>query len=139
MKRAEPKANRTCLRVENFNPPLLPESVRVNGKRRRPAAKAPPSDETLTLQPVTQVEARIDVGWGNALFIRGEGLGLSWDRGTPMACVDGSTWVWITTGAADRLRFKLLINDQLWAGGDDLGVEPGARIEVSPAFPSWPR
>ncbi len=40
------------------------------------------------------VEANVDVGFGNTLFIRGEGPGLSWEHGTPMRCAGASTWEW---------------------------------------------
>src|SRR5688572_5617630 len=30
---------------------------------------------------VTTITARVDVGFGNALFLRGEGAGLSWNKG----------------------------------------------------------
>src|SRR4030095_613806 len=47
------------------------------------AAQPPPSVSV----PVTILEAKIDVGYGNTLFIRGEGPGLSWAQGTPMTCM----------------------------------------------------
>jgi hypothetical protein len=82
----------------------------------------------------TVVEARIDVGMGNALFIRGEGDGLSWDKGQPLACMNASTWVWHSAQARDRIVFKLLVNDQLWAKGVDLVLEAGRKLEFVPAF-----
>jgi hypothetical protein len=93
------------------------------------AANRPATPETLT-----EIAARIDVGLGNTLFIRGQGDGLSWDKGAPLECQDGSTWVWSTRRANDRLIFKLLLNDLIWAQGDDLIVEPGKKIEVAPRF-----
>ena len=42
-------------------------------------------------KPVT-IEAKIDVGFGNTLYLRGEGVGLSWTQGVPLTCVDGKTW-----------------------------------------------
>jgi len=85
-------------------------------------------------EKVTEVAAKLDVGWGNALFIRGQGDGLSWDKGTPLACADGSTWVWSTHRAKGRVVFKLLLNDQVWAEGSDHFVEAGQRLEIVPAF-----
>lgn len=83
-------------------------------------------------KPVT-IEAKIDVGFGNMLYLRGEGLGLSWSQGVPLTCVDGKTWKWTgeTTG---QLRFKLLINDEVWSQGEDLVATPGEKLEISPAF-----
>jgi hypothetical protein len=80
------------------------------------------------------VTARIDVGFGNTLFIRGEGGGLSWDRGQPLVCIEGATWVWSSRRAKEPLRFKLLVNDQLWCRGENLQVAPGCEVEVVPAF-----
>lgn len=133
------KASQANLTERDLTASTLPESTRVNGKRPITTRKTARSAEAVTAEGVTQVEAKIDVGWGNTLFIRGEGAGLSWDKGTPMACLDATTWIWLTTGAGSPVRFKLLINDELWAGGDDLAVAPGACIEVKPAFPSWAR
>ena len=83
---------------------------------------------------VTTITARVDVGFGNTLFIRGEGDGLSWDQGRPLVCVDGSTWVWSSRDAHRLIRFKLLVNDQLWCRGENFEVAPGAEVEVTPSF-----
>ena len=74
------------------------------------------------------------MGWGNALFLRGKGDGLSWDKGTPLVCADSSTWFWATRQAKQRIVCKLLLNDQVWATGDDLVLEPGNHLEVVPSF-----
>ena len=85
-------------------------------------------------ETTTEIAARIDVGMGNALFIRGQGDGLSWDKGTPLECKGASTWVWSSRQASDKLVFKLLLNDTVWAKGEDLVVEAGRRVEVVPGF-----
>jgi hypothetical protein len=106
---------------KNYQPNVTP----IGGA---PSAKpAPPP------KPVTTIEAKIDVGFGNHLFVRGQGAGLSWDHGTPLTCVDGQTWRW-TAEASDALKFKLLINDTVWAAGEDLVATPGKRVQVVPAF-----
>lgn len=83
-------------------------------------------------KPVT-IEAKIDVGFGNTLYLRGEGLGLSWSQGVPLTCVDGKTWKW-TAETEQQLKFKLLLNDQVWSQGEDLVATPGQKLEISPAF-----
>jgi hypothetical protein len=85
-------------------------------------------------EQVALVEAKIDVGVGNSLFIRGEGEGLSWEKGQPLMCVDAAKWVWSAQHAKDRTVFKLLLNDQIWAQGEDAIVEPGRRVEIVPHF-----
>ncbi len=84
-------------------------------------------------RPVTTIEAKVDVGFGNNLFVRGEGPGLSWDRGVPLKCIDPDTWQW-SVPAGDPLKFKLLLNDAVWAKGEDLVARPGQRLEITPAF-----
>jgi len=82
---------------------------------------------------VTTIEAKIDVGFGNNLFLRGEGNGLSWNSGVPLQCVDGKTWRW-STQATDNLKFKLLLNDAIWSQGEDLLAKPGQKVEIQPNF-----
>jgi hypothetical protein len=79
------------------------------------------------------IEAKIDVGFGNALYLRGEGMGLSWNQGVPLTCVDGMTWKW--SGEINNpLKFKLLLNDAVWAAGEDLVAAPGQKMEICPTF-----
>jgi len=93
----------------------------------KPAQSGAKGNATVT------IEAKIDVGFGNQLYLRGEGQGLSWNHGIPLNCVDNSTWKW--TGKADeQLKFKLLLNDAVWAQGENLVATPGQRVQVSPAF-----
>lgn len=83
---------------------------------------------------VTTISANIDVGFGNFLFIRGEGSGLSWDRGLRMECVADDRWN-ITLGESSRpFVFKFLINDEIWSTGDDYTLEPGGTATFSPRF-----
>jgi hypothetical protein len=82
---------------------------------------------------VTTIDVKHDVGFGNALFLRGQGGGLTWDHGVPLVCVDGKTWRW-SGKVKDPLTFKLLINDKIWSAGNDLTVKPGQKLEVKPIF-----
>jgi hypothetical protein len=113
----------------------IPETVT---KTAAPAKAEVKLAETTTgsarsmAKPVT-IEAKIDVGFGNTLFLRGEGLGLSWTQGVPLTCVDGKTWKW-TGETKEQLKFKLLLNDQVWSQGEDLVATPGQKVEISPAF-----
>lgn len=92
--------------------------------------KTPHATTTVNL---TAIEARIDVGFGNGLFLRGQGDGLSWERGVPLTCVDGQTWQW-SGPVAEKLTFKLLLNDAVWSQGDDIVAAPGQKLEVVPTF-----
>jgi hypothetical protein len=115
-------------------PRKMSTSVRTKGARKSPVGERQPTQVAAAKETFTVVEARIDVGLGNSLFIRGRGDGLSWDKGKPLSCVDASTWVWVTAKAQDKLIFKLLMNDQIWAQGPDMVVEAGQKFEFTPVF-----
>ncbi len=83
---------------------------------------------------VIVVEAKVDVGFGNKLFIRGRGAGLSWDKGAPLQCIAPSTWVWFSSQAGDQVLFKLLLNDAIWSEGEDLVAGAGKPVQVVPSF-----
>lgn len=93
---------------------------------------SPPKSAAATAIPTT-IEAKVDVGFGNSLFVRGEGAGLSWEHGTPLTNVDAQTWR-LTVPAADKLHVKLLINDSIWAQGEDVVITPGKSVQLSPSF-----
>jgi len=111
---------RKVARISASRSTIPPRSIRQH-PRREPEA-------------VTTVTARLDVGFGNSLFIRGEGEGLSWDKGRLLVCIEGATWVWSSQRAKDHVRFKLLINDQLWCRGENMEIAPGGSVEVVPTF-----
>jgi hypothetical protein len=97
------------------------------------ASKAAAGPLKSTAAALTTIEVKIDVGFGNAVFLRGQGSGLTWEHGVPLACVDGSTWRW-TQKVAAPVTFKVLLNDQVWSAGGDIVVAPGQKVEVSPSF-----
>lgn len=97
------------------------------------AAPTPAKSPIVTAAAPITIEAKINVGFGNKLFVRGQGAGLSWDHGVPLECVDSQTWR-LTVPAKDKLQFKLLLNDSVWAQGEDVVAAPGKKVEVVPAF-----
>ena len=74
------------------------------------------------------------IGIGNKLFIRGDGPGLSWDKGVPMQFVSIGKWGWATQDAAGPVRVKLLKNDETSALTGDLTLEPGRHTEITALF-----
>jgi hypothetical protein len=99
----------------------------------KPSVKTPSSTTTTPSGAITTIDVKADVGFGNALYLRGEGSGLNWERGVPLSCVDGKTWRW-SAPVTSPIKCKVLLNDQVWSSGQDLKVDPGQRIEVAPAF-----
>ena len=110
------------------------EGVRVKTPRKPDSELERRCQETPVAKPVTVVEAKIDVGLGNALFIRGQGNGLNWEKGQPLNCVDASKWIWESAPSKEKTVFKLLVNDAIWARGEDIVVEAGRKIQVEPGF-----
>ena len=98
---------------------------------KRPAA---PAKKKTGEPPVTFISAQIDIGFGNHLFIRGEGPGLSWDRGVAMDCVAADLWTTSLKNVKEPVAFKVLINDTTWCAGNDYIVEPGQSVTVTPTF-----
>src|SRR6185437_14125736 len=110
----------------------LPETATQTAAPQTKSTETTTGSARSSAKPVT-TEAKIDVGFGNTLFLRGEGLGLSWTKGVPLTCVDGNTWKW-TGDASEQVKFKLLLNDQVWSQGEDLIATPGQKVEIAPAF-----
>jgi hypothetical protein len=104
-----------------------PKAAAVEDKR------APGQKSAVSPPRATTIEAKIDVGFGNAIYLRGQGPGLSWERGVPCECVNGNIWRW-SAPRAEKLTFKLLLNDSVWSKGADLEIGPGEKVEVVPSF-----
>ena len=109
---------------------VLPKKVPTK-KAVAPKAKIPTKKALKT-----SIIARVDVGFGNQLYIRGAGAGLSWDKGLPLENVSAYEWAFATTKAKSDVTFKFLINDELWAEGDNVTVAEGATSISSPVF-AW--
>ena len=103
----------------------------------KPAAKkkaAPAVKRVATKPVVTTIVAQIDIGFGNALHIRGEGPGLSWDRGVLLDCVSDSQWKIELPESARPVIFKFLVNDLSWSTGEDYSVPAGGSVKLTPTF-----
>jgi hypothetical protein len=100
-----------------------------------PAPAAAPAVKPAAAMPVlTTITARIDVGFGNALFVRGEGPGLSWETGLPMECVQNDLWRVVLAESVRAFTFKFLINDTTWSAGPDFTAACGTSVTLTPEF-----
>jgi len=100
-----------------------------------PALPTTPPVKTVASQPVlTTITARIDVGFGNALYVRGEGAGLSWDQGRAMECIADDLWRIVLAESARAYTFKFLINDTTWSSGPDFTAACGTSVTLLPEF-----
>ena len=106
--------------------------------KKAPAKKAASPKAKISSTQVVKISiiARVDVGFGNQLYIRGTGADLSWEKGLPLKNVSSYEWAFATTKAKRDVTFKFLINDELWAEGDNVTVAEGATSISSPVF-AW--
>jgi hypothetical protein len=72
--------------------------------------------------------------WG-AIYLRGEGAGLSWNKGLKLDHKAGNEWIWETYEPINRTEFKVLIDDKLWEEGPNHVLEPGHTVEYTAKFP----
>jgi hypothetical protein len=82
----------------------------------------------------TTITARVDVGFGNALFLRGEGPGLSWEKGLAMTNVGADLWQVTLEQSARSYAFKFLVNDTTWSAGPDFTAACGTSVTLTPEF-----
>jgi len=120
----------------------VPVKAKIRVKKRRVLAASKPTPmPTQTSAPlvvraplVTTITAHIDIGFGNALYLRGEGADLSWDRGTLMNCVADNCWSLQLPESGRPLIFKFLVNDLSWSAGQDYTVASGDTLGTTPTF-----
>jgi hypothetical protein len=97
--------------------------------------KAPVKKSVAPKQTAAQARiiARVDVGFGNTLYVRGEGAGLSWKKGTALTNVTPYEWA-LSSSKKGKVIFKFLINDELWAEGENITLQAGRESISSPTF-----
>ena len=83
---------------------------------------------------ITTVIAKIDVGFGNQLFIRGSGANLNWDRGIAMDNTNSDEWKLTSSEFGNDFECKFLINDRIWSAGENLTLKAGKQLVVEPKF-----
>jgi hypothetical protein len=96
---------------------------------KKAAAKKPAAKKASAKSPI-KVKALVDVGFGNSLFIRGNGAGLSWEKGQLMENATPSEWIWSQQAAGEEVQFKFLINDEIWSEGEDYSLYPDVAESV---------
>lgn len=134
---ATPAAPVTPAKAEAPKPAAKPAATKATKATKAPAspAKATATAKKSIDSTATVVVAKYDVGFGNKLFIRGEGAGLSWETGVEMKNVENDVWVWTNNDLKKgAVACKFLINDDVWSTGENLFVPAG---ETSTVFPNF--
>ena len=101
---------------------------------KKTAVKKTAKKPVASKRSKTVIEAKIDIGFGNLLYIRGDAPGLSWKSGVPMDCKGADSWSVSMSDANSAFEYKVLINDIHWAvGGNDI-AQPGVTNTTEPSF-----
>jgi hypothetical protein len=93
------------------------------------------AEPAVSADGATRLIVTAYIGIGNRLFIRGEGPGLSWEKGVPLSFVSIGKWRWDTNDATSAVKFKLYKNDETECSAlGERSVEPGAQQELTASF-----
>lgn len=103
-------------------------------EEKKCACSCSTSSVTKSAGGLTRIIVKFDAGWGNNLYIRGNGAGLSWQKGVLMQCTDSDEWIWENKIAKGSIEYKILINDEIWAIGEDMLVNAGETVTARPCF-----
>lgn len=95
---------------------------------------APTQEASVSADGATRLLVTAYIGIGNKLYIRGDGPGLSWDKGVPMKFVSIGKWGWATDEATGPVACKLYKNDETPALSGEVFLEPGQHVEVTALF-----
>jgi hypothetical protein len=113
--------------------PASTAKAATSAPAKKPAATA--RKKTAVQQPpATLITAKVDLGFGNHLYLRGEGPGLNWNTGIAMDCIAHDQWTATLQNATKPVIFKVLVNDITWSQGDDFVVEAGQSSTITPKF-----
>ncbi|MBT62635.1 MAG: hypothetical protein CML13_05415 [Puniceicoccaceae bacterium] len=81
------------------------------------------------------VVASVFIGIGNKPFIRGNGPGLSWDRGVEMEFEEIGKWCWMAPLEIEQpIEIQIFRNDEDPDTTGTYTLEPGQELRVSPEF-----
>lgn len=118
--------------------PAKPEPV-AEASAPEPVASADesvaaPAEASASSDGATRLLVTAYIGIGNKLFLRGEGPGLSWDKGVPMQFVSIGKWGWASHDVAGPVKCKLYKNDETAALSGEVTLEPGKHVELTALF-----
>ena len=108
-------------------------AVKTAARKKTPAKKTA-KKPAASKRSKTVIEATIDIGFGNLLYIRGDAPGLSWRRGVPMDCKGADSWSVSMSDTNSAFEYKVLINDIHWAVGGNNIAQPGVTSTTEPSF-----
>ncbi|MDG4583729.1 MAG: hypothetical protein P9E67_06520 [Candidatus Competibacter sp.] len=131
----KPAAPAAPVKAEAPKPAGKPAPAKATKSSKASASPVKATAKQHSDATATVIVAKYDVGFGNKLFIRGEGAGLDWEVGVEMKNVENDVWVWTNNDLKKGvITCKFLINDDTWSAGENLFIPAG---ETSTVFPSF--
>ena len=127
------KATKTAAKKEPAKKVAKKTAVKTAAHKKKPAKKTAKKPAAST-RSKTVIEAKIDIGFGNLLYIRGDAPGLSWRSGVPMDCKGADSWSVSMSDTNSAFEYKVLINDIHWAVGGNNIAQPGVTSTTEPSF-----
>lgn len=107
-------------------------------KKKEASSKKAPIKKRAVKRSVkakrSAIRIKCNIGYGNNLFIRGQGPGLSWMQGVLLTNVGPDEWIWETSEPFEQCEFKVLVNDRDYEAGENHRLPPGAVVQYSPYF-----
>lgn len=84
--------------------------------------------------PITRIIVKYDVGFNNAIYLRGEGANLNWNHGVILKNIKADEWCWETDLLFNKCEFKVLINDRQYELGENHKLQCGTSYVYTPSF-----
>jgi chemotaxis protein histidine kinase CheA len=119
---------------EPATPAISPEPAETASRDLSESARSELVESAASTDGATRLLATAYIGIGNKLYIRGDGPGLSWEKGEPMQFVSIGKWGWATTDATGPITCKLYKNDETAALTGEVVLEPGRHVEITALF-----
>jgi hypothetical protein len=82
----------------------------------------------------TELSVTYEIPFGHALFVRGSGAGLQWDKGIPLRAQPDGTWKLPFDVPPEGVEFKILYDDEIWEEGGNHRLQPGVPVKIEPRF-----
>ncbi|MBO7521305.1 MAG: hypothetical protein J6T16_03600 [Opitutales bacterium] len=83
----------------------------------------------------TAVVVNAFLGIGNIPYVRGDGAGLSPDKGSPMDLLEIGKYQWKCEGMiADPIKISVWLNDEIPSNLGELILNPNETLEIDPSF-----
>jgi hypothetical protein len=130
------KTSKTPAPATKLTAPAPAHKSTVAPKIKKPAVPSPAAPAIVTKPKGSRVTiaARIDVGFGNSLYVRGDEPFLRWSKGLALGCISKDKWEIVLTGIDRPFQFKFLRNDEEWSSGENYTASPGDTLTLTPSF-----